>query len=211
MTGIPSSLQNPNNRGLERSLSAFDIPHVLGVSYSYELPFGRGRAIGNSWHPVLNALLGGWQTNGIWRFSSGQPLALKVNQGGQPLPTYGPQRPNLTGALKKTTNSNFLQQYFANPEVAVKPSPYTLGTAPRTLSSVRTPGVNNANLSLVKSFGLGFLRESMRLDVRAEAFNTFNHPQFCGPNTTIDGGSFGQVWSTCKAPREVQLGMKLYW
>ncbi len=210
MTGIPSSLQNPNNRSLERSISAFDIPQVFGLSYSYDLPFGRGKAMGSNWHPVLNALLGGWQTNGIWRFSAGQPLALSVSQG-KSLPTYGPQRPNLAADLRKNSDSNFLQQYFANPEVATKPAPFTLGNAPRTTSSVRTPGVNNANLSLVKSFDLHFLRESMKMDFRAEAFNALNHPQFCGPNTAIDGGSFGQVWSTCNSPREIQMGLKLYW
>jgi hypothetical protein len=63
----------------------------------------------------------------------------------------------------------------------------------------------------VKSFDLHFLRESMKMDFSAEAFNGLNHPQFCGPNTAIDGGSFGQVWSTCNSPREVQLGLKHYW
>jgi hypothetical protein len=210
LAGISTSLQNPNNRGLERSLSAFDIPHVLGVSYVFEMPFGRGKALGSTWNPVVNAILGGWKTNGIWRFSSGQPLALSLSQG-QSLPTYGAQRPNLTGALLKTSSDNFLSQYFANPEVAVKPKPYTLGNAPRTVGSVRAPGVNSANLSLLKSFGLRALTEDAMLEFRAEAFNAFNHPQFCGPNTSIDSGNFGKVTSTCNAPRELQLGLKLYW
>jgi hypothetical protein len=210
LAGIPTSLQNPNNTRLERSFSAFDIPHVLGISYVWELPFGRGQAIGSSWHPAVNAILGGWKTNGIWRFSTGQPLAVYLSQG-QPLPTYGPQRPNLTGTLLKTSNSNFRDQYFANPQVVVKPAPFTLGNAPRTLGSVRAPGVNSANLSILKSFNMEFLRESAMLEFRAEAFNAFNHPQFCGPITTIDSGNFGKVTSTCNAPREIQLGFKLYW
>jgi len=61
--GGSSSLQNPNNRSLERSLSQFDIPHVLGLSYVYDLPFGKGRAFGSQWNPVVNAILGGWKTN----------------------------------------------------------------------------------------------------------------------------------------------------
>ena len=93
----------------------------------------------------------------------------------------------------------------------VKPKPYTLGNAPRTVGSVRAPGVNSANLSLLKSFSLRSLREDAMLEFRAEAFNAFNHPQFCGPNTTIDSGNFGKVTSTCNAPRELQLGLKLYW
>ncbi len=210
MAGIGSSLQNPNDRSMERSISPFDIPHVVGISYVYELPFGRGKGLGGGWHPAVNAILGGWKTNGIWRFSAGQPLSLSF-KGSQPLPTYGAQRPNLTGDLVRADGDNFRQQYFANPEVAVKPAKYTLGNAPRTLASIRTPGVNNANLSLLKSFDFHLWSESMKLEFRAEAFNAFNHPQFCGPNTTIDGGTFGQVSSTCNDPRELQLGLRLYW
>ncbi len=210
MAGIATSLQNPNDRSAEHAVSSFDIPQVLGFSYVYELPFGRGKAIGGNWHPAVNAVLGGWKTNGIWRFSSGQPLALYF-RGSQALPTYGAQRPNLSADLLRTDSDNFRLQYFANPGAATKPAPYTLGNAPRTLSSVRSPGVNSANLSLMKSFDLHLWRESLKVEFRAEAFNAFNHPQFCGPNTAIDSGVFGQVWSTCNDPREVQLGLRVYW
>lgn len=210
MAGIGTSLQNPNNRRLERSLSAYDIPQVLGISYVYELPFGHGKAIGGSWHPILNGIFGGWKTNGILRFSTGTPLSLSLNQS-TPLPTYGAQRPNLTATLEKTSASNFREQYFANPEVVVKPALYALGNAPRTIGSVRAPGVNNANLSLLKSFELGLVREGMRLEFRGEAFNALNHPQFCGPNTTLGSGNFGRVFGTCSPSRELQLGLKLYW
>ena len=155
-------------------------------------------------------MLGGWKTNGIWRFSTGQPLAVSL-VGSQALPTYGSQRPNLTGELKRTSSENFRDQYFANPEAVAAPAPFTIGNAPRTISSVRSPGVNNANLSLFKAFGLNVLREGAKIEVRGEFFNAFNHPQFCGPNTTLDGGIFGQVTGTCSPPREVQLGLKLYW
>jgi len=55
----------------------------------------------------------------------------------------------------------------------------------------------------------------MRLEYRLETFNTFNHPQFCGPDTTyIDpslgisqqDSNFGKIYYTCNAPREVQMG-----
>ncbi len=174
------------------------------------MPFGHGKAIGGSWHPILNGIFGGWKTNGILRFSTGTPLSLSLNQS-TPLPTYGAQRPNLTATLEKTSASNFREQYFANPEVVVKPALYALGNAPRTIGSVRAPGVNNANLSLLKSFELGLVREGMRLEFRGEAFNALNHPQFCGPNTTLGSGNFGRVFGTCSPSRELQLGLKLYW
>ncbi len=209
--GGTTSLQDPNNRSLERSLSQFDIPQVLNLSYVYELPIGRGKAIGKNWNPALNFILGGWRTNGIWRFSKGQPIELGFS-GGQNIPTYGGQRPNLTGALLRTDGANWKDQYFANPDVVSKPEKYALGTAPRTTGTVRTPGINTANMSLLKEFPIGKVREGMRLEYRAEFFNAFNHPIFCGPNSTFGDPSFGKVNGTCSVnPREVQMALKLYW
>jgi len=206
--GGTSSLQDPNNRGLERSLSSFDIPHVLQLTYTYEIPIGRGKLLGGHMNPVLNAIVGGWQTNGTWRFSSGTPLSLGLDAT-QQLPTYGPQRPDLTAALTCNSGSDFLTNYFANPEVAVAPAPYALGNAPRAIGSCRAPGMSNANLSLFKTFSVSKLREGASIQFRLEAFNALNHSQFAPPNTTIDGGSFGQISSLGLAPREVQLALKL--
>ncbi len=70
-----SVAQDPNNLALDRSLSQFDMPHVFQFSYQWELPFGRNKALAGRMHPVLDAIIGGWQTNGIYRISSGQPLS----------------------------------------------------------------------------------------------------------------------------------------
>jgi hypothetical protein len=213
------SLIDPNNMKLERSVSEYDIPQVLTFTYVWQLPVGRGKHWGGTWHPVLDAVLGGWQTNGMWRLDNGQPVALGLS-GGTPLPTYG-QRPNLLAPLHRNTGPDWRQQYFADPENVQAPAPYTIGTAPRNLPNVRQPGTNTAGLSLFKDFSLGNFREGMRLQYRLESFNAFNHPQFCGPNGTIPatfvGGdpstyaNFGQVTSQCNAPRQVQMAFKLYW
>jgi hypothetical protein len=206
------SLQDPNKRYLERSLSQFDIPHVLQFSYVYELPIGRGKAVGGNWNPWVDGILGGWKTNGIWRFTSGQPIALGYDgTESQGLPTYGSQRPNLTGPLTRNSGPDFLDNYFANPDVVAIPGDFVLGNAPRVVSSVRTPGLNNANLSFFKEIPLTRFREGMRLEYRAEFFNAFNHPRFCGPDTTIDGGSFGKIREQCNSPREIQMALKFYW
>jgi hypothetical protein len=206
-----NSLQDPNNRSLERSLSQFDATHVLNISYVWDIPIGRGRSIGHDWNPVVNAVLGGWKTNAIWQFASGQPLGLFLANG-QALPTYGSQRPDLLGTLKKAGGGDgqFVNQYFANPEVAVAPPPFALGTAPRTLPNLRGPGISIANLSLFKEFSLSRIREGTRLEFRAEAFNAFNHPLFGTPDTNVNDGSFGQIFGTSSAGREVQLALKLY-
>ena len=79
-----------------------------------------------------------------------------------------------------------------------------------TLPNLREPGIAIANLSLFKEFSLAKIREGMKLEYRAEAFNAFNHPQFCAPDTGVNDGTFGQIFGTCSAGREVQMALKLY-
>src|ERR1700737_625470 len=124
--------------------------------------------LGKNGNKVVDSLLGGWQTNGLWRFDNGMPLALGLSTS-QPLPTYGSQRPNLLGPLTRNNGSNWLNQYFANPGNAVTPPPFTVGNAPREISTARAPGTATAALSLFKQFSLP-IREGSLLEFRAEAF-----------------------------------------
>lgn len=206
--GGSTSLQDPNNRALERSVSQYDIPHVLQFSYVYQLPFGKGKQFGSNWNRVVDSVLGGWQTNGLWRFDDGMPLALSVSTS-QALPTYGTQRPNLLGRLTRNNGSNWLSQYFADPQNAVTPAPFTVGNAPKAIATVRAPGTATTALSLFKQFPLA-IREGSQLEFRAEAFNALNHPQFSAPNTTVGSSAFGRVTGQANSPRQVQLGLKLY-
>src|SRR5581483_12018804 len=128
----------------------------------------------------------------------------------QSLPTYGGQQPDINGQLR-CASSDKLNQYFANPDVLSVPAPFTLGTAPRTISSCRQPGQYNVDLSLFKDFLLPKLREGARLQIRLETYNAFNHPQFAGPDATFNGGSFGVITSTANSPREAQVALKFYW
>jgi hypothetical protein len=206
------SLQDPNNYHLERSVSSFDDTHVFQFSYVYELPFGRGKAVGNNWNPVVDAFLGGWQTNGIWRFDTGFPIYLTLTDSrNHPIPTYGDQRPNLVGKPERNHGSDFRNNYFTNPEVFDFPDPFTLGNAPRTIPWVRQPGMANGTASLFKQFSLSKLREGSRLEFRIEAFNVLNHPQFGRPNTNVGSSQFGKITSQANLPREVQLALKFYW
>ena len=202
--GSFSSLQDPNKPQLERSLSTFDIPYVIQFSYSYDLPFGRGRAFFGSMPRWAEAIIGGWKTNGIWRIADGRPLAFTVADG-NPLPTYGTQRPNLVGKPKRNHGSDWVDNYFVDNSVFQRPDDFTLGDAPRALGSVRTPWSFTTNLSLGKQFKL---REEMNLEIRLEAKNAFNHPVFSAPDTVVDDQSFGQITQTSVGPRELQLGFK---
>jgi hypothetical protein len=208
--GGSTSVQDPNRLYLERSVSQYDIPQLLQFSYVYELPFGKGKHWGSNWNGFVNAVLGGWQTNGLWRFDNGMPIALSLS-GGQSLPTYGTQRPNLTGTLSRNNGADWLTQYFSDPQVAVKPAPFTIGDAPRDVDTVRQPGTATAGLSVFKEFLVPPLGEASHLELRGEAFNALNHPQFCGPNTTVNTGLFGAVTCQANQPRIMQVAVKLYW
>jgi hypothetical protein len=201
-------LQNPNNYAAEKAISPYDSTHVFQFSHVYELPFGKGKPIGYDWNAVVNGFLGGWQFNGIWSVITGRPFTLGLN-GGHSLPTYGGQGPNLIGTPEKAS-SDILDQYFANPEVFVKPDRYTISNGPRTVPWVRKPGQVNATLSLFKEFSLSKIHEGMRLQYRIEALNAFNHPQFSGPNTTVGSSRFGKISSQANSPREVQMALRLY-
>jgi hypothetical protein len=227
-TGTILSVQNPYDLRGERAESVFAIPHIFQFSYVYELPVGRGRRFGRDMNPILNAIVGGWQTNGIIRLDDGRPLLPLLfceinfcNSGN--IPTFG-QRPNLSGPLLRApgspeqasvTSTNPNASYFANsnlgdPGVLTAPLSFTLGSAPRTYSRVRQPGARDVSMSLFKEFPLAMIREGMRLQFRAESFNTFNHPHFAGPDTLVGSSTFGKISSTVNDPRELQLALKLY-
>jgi Carboxypeptidase regulatory-like domain len=202
--GSFSSLQDPNKPWLERSLSTFDIPQVLQFSYTYNLPFGRGRAMLGNMPRVVEAIVGGWKTNGLWRMSAGRPLTMTLADGTS-LPTYGAQRPNIVGTPKRNHGKDWIDNFFVDPTVFQKPAQFTLGNAPRAIGSVRTPWAFNTDLSLSKQF---LLREEMNLEFRIEARNAFNHPVFGAPNTSVDDPNFGTINYTSNTPREVQLALK---
>ena len=221
-TGSYTALQDPNKPYLERSLSTFDIPSVLKFSYSYNLPFGRGRALLSSMPRVLDAIVGGWRTNGIWQIADGRPLTLSVTGGGTAIPTYGPQRPNMTGRLKRNYGHDWVDQFFADPntvpDVLQQPAPFTLGNTPRAIADVRTPLTFSTDLSLIKEFLLSNVHEGIRMELRLEAQNALNHPLFSmgspGPygSSTLNVGdpSFGILSSMSPiGPRQGQLAIKI--
>ena len=227
-TGTILSVQNPYDLRGERAESVFDIPQVFQFSYVYELPVGHGRQFGRKLNSFVNAIVGGWQTNGIVRIDNGRPILPLLfceinfcNSGN--IPTFG-QRPDLLGTLTRAagspeqfsvTNADPAVSYFANssqanPGVLTAPANFTLGSAPRTVSNVRQPGARDVSMSLFKEFSLAKVREGMRLQFRAESFNTFNHPHFAGPDSLVGSPTFGKISSTISTARELQLALKLY-
>jgi hypothetical protein len=195
--------QDVYNRNLDRSIDPQDVRHRLALSTVWELPIGKDRQFLNNLHPVANAILGGWQVNGILTLATGQPLVLTNSIA----TTSGATRPNNIGQSAKLDGKvqDRLNEYF-DTSVFTAPGPFQFGNTGRTLPDVRGDGPQNVDLSLFKSFRF---TERFNLQFRAEFFNLFNTPQFAEPNGTFGNAQFGVVTDQVNDPRDVQLALRL--
>jgi hypothetical protein len=191
----------------DRALAGIDLAHRFVVSYLWELPFGKGRKFGGGAPPALNAVIGGWQFNGITSFISGTPLSLSANNtAGIFSPTLRPNNNGMSGKLDGPVHER-LNRYF-NTSVYSQPAPFTFGNVTATLPDIRNHGIKNFDLSLFKEFQP---LERMAVQFRVEALNAFNTPRFGGPNTSVTSSTFGQITSQANSPRQLQFGLKLLW
>ena len=201
---ITGGIQNIYNQQAERAVSSNNISRSLVVSAVYNLPFGRGQTIGGNWSRPVDALLGGWQLNGITTQQNGFPLSVSTqntsDSGSDVL------RPNLTGVspVVKGPVKAKLNDYL-NSAAFSQPAPFTFGNAPRTLSNVRGPGTHDIDFSLFKNFEA---TERVKVEFRAEAFNLLNQVVFGSPNLTLSSGQFGVITSQNNTPRQIQLALK---
>jgi hypothetical protein len=198
-----------NNRAIEKRLAGFDTPHNLVLSWAYELPFGRGKAIMGSANGAANLLVGGWQLNGIQRYVSGTPIAVS---GGGVIPLFnGGNRPNrVLGVPARTdvSRSDFdpARDRYLNVNAFSQPAPFTLGNAPPVLGDVRTFAFLNEDFSILKDF---HLYETHRLQFRAEFFNVLNRVVFAAPAANLNApATFGRIAGQANAPRNIQLALK---
>jgi hypothetical protein len=199
--GVP---QNYYDLRGDRSVSVFNTPHNLAISYVYELPFGSGKTRLNE-GGVVAMILGGWQLNGLTLFQSGQPL--QIVGGNDSGSLAGQQRPNWTGSDARLDGDilHRLGRYFDASAFAAN-EPFTFGNAPRIMPNLAGPGVANFDVSLFKNVKIN---EKISLQIRVESFNLFNRVQFGNPDTNFNSISFGRISSQANSPREFQLGLRL--
>jgi hypothetical protein len=196
---------NPFDISASEAPSAFDMRHNFVVSYNYELPFAR-------LFSRNSRLARGWALSGTTRLSSGFPVTL-----------YNPTDTSLLGTFGNGVNNNLLDtpNYVPSCNLKVNHDPANgpafntacftlpplgqLGNAPRRL--FYGPGIENFDVALIKDMSLG---GSKALQLRAEVFNLFNHPQFYGA-AAVDGNiaspTFGNIVAAA-APRFIQLAAK---
>jgi hypothetical protein len=183
------------NYRLTRGLAGQDVPHILVISYLWDIPGFRNQAT------LAGRLLGGWTLAGITSFQSGNPLNVTIspNRAGNAAPG---QRPNINGPVSQARR---VDSWF-DTSIYSLPDPGTYGTLGYN-SAGRGPGINNFDLGIHKQFTL---TEAVKLEFRSEWFNLFNHTQFAGVGTTFGTATFGRVTSARDA-RIGQMALKLIW
>lgn len=191
---------NTYNRRADRGLAFFDATHNFVWSASYDLPFGKGRAIGDSWNSIADVILGGWNIASIVSTHTGFPIT--VTTADRSLQAVrGAQRPNRigNGKVDKPTLTRWIDRS------AFELAPLgTFGNA--GVSILRAPGYANWDFSIGKKFRVD---EARYFDFRAEFFNFTNHPSFAPPGRVFtDPNTFGLITGTVSAPRIVEFALK---
>ena len=202
-------------------VAGYDRPDIFTFHFLYDVP-KLSHVIRNKF---VGAIFDGWQISDITSFISGKPSTISMGTnpsvnfigGGDPVRALMVANPNGPKAFNQWFNvSAFAEPIAVNPKLCTNSgcpqiSWVNFGNAP--VMPIRLPGTNNWNTSLFKNFSI---KERFRFQFRAEAYNTFNHTQYSGVNTTITfnangvntNAQAGQVTST-RDPRIMQLALRL--
>ena len=188
------------NRRLERDLSNGDMPNVFVASFTYELPFGKGKRFNHG--GLLGALLNDFEFAGVVTLQSGLPLAVTQATNFNAFAGFGTQRPNRVSDPNLPASERTAARFFNTSSFVTAPQ-FTIGNSSR--NPVRGPHYRNADVALIKHV---YFSESKNLELRAEVFNLTNTPPLGVPNTVVGTPGFGSI-TTAGDPRVFQLGAKL--
>ncbi|HTA68204.1 MAG TPA: carboxypeptidase regulatory-like domain-containing protein [Bryobacteraceae bacterium] len=185
-----------------RGRSSFDARQRFVVSALYNLPIGKGHTYLN--HGIASTLIGGWQIGSIYTFQTGLPFSISDGVDQSNTGETHDLASVVSGQTVKLANPS-TGEWFNTAAFALQPKG-TYGNSGRNI--VTAPGINALNSTLQKNFNF---TERIFLQVRFEAFNTLNHPNFYLPNSTVTSASFGQITALQNNidMRELQLSMKL--
>ncbi|HWB97426.1 MAG TPA: TonB-dependent receptor, partial [Bryobacteraceae bacterium] len=204
LAGENDLAQNPFNLRAEHGPSLFDARHRVVASGSWELPFAKET------RGVARAFLHGWQINGVVTANSGTPFTVydtanvALQATSPPISGYAASRPDLIGdpnAGARTADSWLSRSAFRRLSAATEAGRF--GNAGRNIA--RGPGFANLDLSLMKNFAI---KEDIRLQFRAEAFNVANHANLGLPIADLASPNFGRILTAGPA-RLMQFALKL--
>lgn len=207
------SIENPSGATPDDSKGPISglAPQSLAVNYAYQLPFGRGRLLFPNAGDVANKIISGWEFAGISTFRAGQPFSVTCDPGSTVGMVCG--RANVVQGESLYPSHKTNAEWF-NPAAFVVPSTYVsngvtydpYGTSGYDM--LRGPGWQNWDMSLQKNITIA---ENYRVQLRADSFNVFNHPNFGTPNSDISNtSSVGQITGMASTyePRTVEFAAK---
>jgi hypothetical protein len=202
--------QNAFDVSANYGLSNLDMRNSINGSATYDVPFGQGRQF--ALHGIYDQVLGGWRATGVFQVHSGIPFTPTTSFNGQDLSGSEANScgcgyswlPNIV-ANPSVSHAGFNPNtdLWFNPAAFATPAPGTFGDVHRGV--LIGPAWRDLDLSLGKTFPLP---EGVHLEIRGDAFNVLNHPNFSQPNrstgTGVSGG--GTITSTAGNARNLQLG-----
>jgi hypothetical protein len=171
------------DRDMNKGVQDWDRTHTLNLSIVWEVPVGKGHALGGDWNGLTNAVLGGWQFNANQVWQSGLPFSVNYAGASADRDTGGNNRPNVSGDIEILGGRD---QYFDVTPIGESGSPYTrpavgtFGTMER--NALRGPGYRRTDASLFKRVSVGGTRA---LELRIEAVNIFNNVNLGNPDSEI--------------------------
>ena len=83
--GLNNNIINAWNPAGQKGIASFDATHQFNANWVMELPFGRGKMLGHGANRAVDAVIGGWQFTGLFRWTSGFPVT--VDNGTSAFPT----------------------------------------------------------------------------------------------------------------------------
>ena len=157
--------------------SAYNLTNRAVFSFVYALPVGRGKALASNINKVADAVIGGWQVNGIVSYQSGPPFSIAATDAFGEFNNYWQFRATQVGNPKSGFHKS-INEWF-NTDAFVNPQPGVYGNSARDL--LKAPGSENWDTSLFKEFSL--IPDRAKFQLRGEFFNTFNHVNYGTPDT----------------------------
>lgn len=170
--------------------SDFNAANTFIGQIVYELPVGSGRQF--ALHGPLNQVAGGWRISSLFQWHGGVPFTPVIQTS-----VAGGIDPGLAQSLGSGTNNYLYPQVVSNPKLSnpsingwfnpsalANPAPGTFGNSGR--NALIGPGFANVDISLAKEFPI---HEAIRLEVKADASNAFNHTNYANPDANVGGSS----------------------
>ncbi|MFN0109198.1 MAG: carboxypeptidase regulatory-like domain-containing protein [Blastocatellia bacterium] len=198
-------IATPANIELSRGPAGFDRKHNWNSTFVWDIPFA------NKSNGLVKAIFGGWQVSGIFSVQSGAPINFTADAATLRAPG-NTQRPNLNGTPEvygtigpRPAGSTDNKLLYFDPTVFSAPAAGTFGNMRRN-DSIRGPGYTNLDGTIIKRFRF---TERIGGEVRADALNVTNSPNFTNPNGTFGNPAFGQVTGTVGGERLVRFGARV--